>query len=518
MKQINKNLLYLVLAFISALALTYLNYYFDSLNNKTIIASNNESAIIKQERSIDLNKTNKLIKLYLGDKLIAVVNDETYLKQKFNDLYLKDYKHNYPNNNLSYSSEISIVEELSYYNYENKDNEIFGYLLKNDLIGVKTTAISFSSNKGIYDTIYVLNFDEFLSARDDFLLNFISKESLANFIAGESNKELSDYGRRDLNIRIREKINIVGERYVKPSEIFKNKEEILDYLRYSRSKERVYYTVVEGDTVEGVASKATNFNASSLILINPGILSSPRQLLKPGLKLNITYFNSPITVEIKKENLVKEEIYPASPLYIEDEEILIGRSKVEVEEEAGYKNVLYEETWINGILQPNSASVIKSEVIKEPIQAVIKTGSKIIPSVGTGRFRFPVDNILITCVFGCYYNHTGLDLQNYYNRYGEVYAADNGIVEENAWSNGGYGNYVIINHNNGYRTLYGHLNVPGFLPVGSVVEKGDLIGQIGNTGRSEAPHLHFEVRQGEDQIRLDPCNFLDCLSKDRLDY
>jgi LysM repeat protein len=77
-----------------------------------------------------------------------------------------------------------------------------------------------------------------------------------------------------------------------------------------------------------------------------------------------------------------------------------------------------------------------------------------------------------------------------------VYAADSGIVIDSydGW-NGGYGNYIIIQHDN-YSTLYGHLS-ERYVNVGDYVEKGSLIGLVGNTGKVEGVtgcHLHFEVR------------------------
>ena len=69
--------------------------------------------------------------------------------------------------------------------------------------------------------------------------------------------------------------------------------------------------------------------------------------------------------------------------------------------------------------------------------------------------------------------------------------------------------YIIIDHNNGYETYYGHMNVPSPLQVGDVVDKGDVIGQIGMTGLATGPHTHFFIMyEGE---RYNPCDgFLPC--------
>jgi murein DD-endopeptidase MepM/ murein hydrolase activator NlpD len=69
------------------------------------------------------------------------------------------------------------------------------------------------------------------------------------------------------------------------------------------------------------------------------------------------------------------------------------------------------------------------------------------------------------------------------------------IAKGSGW-NGGYGNYVVIRHNNGTQTLYAHLSSLN-VGVGDVVGQGETIGGMGNTGRSTGTHLHFEVRGGK---------------------
>lgn len=74
-----------------------------------------------------------------------------------------------------------------------------------------------------------------------------------------------------------------------------------------------------------------------------------------------------------------------------------------------------------------------------------------------------------------------------------VYAVFDGVVRMAKVNRGGYGNYVMIRHKNGFETLYGHLN-KYHVKEGTIVKAGDVIGEGGNTGRSTGPHLHFEIR------------------------
>ncbi len=74
----------------------------------------------------------------------------------------------------------------------------------------------------------------------------------------------------------------------------------------------------------------------------------------------------------------------------------------------------------------------------------------------------------------------------------EVMATANGKVKSSKY-NGSFGNFIEIEHGNGYVTVYGHLS-KRFVKKGELIERGDVIGKVGNTGRSTAPHLHYEIQ------------------------
>ena len=80
-----------------------------------------------------------------------------------------------------------------------------------------------------------------------------------------------------------------------------------------------------------------------------------------------------------------------------------------------------------------------------------------------------------------------------------VYAADNGKVIVAGDLDNGYGNYIILDHQNGYKTLYAH-NSELLVSVGDIVAKGDKIAFSGNTGNSTGPHLHFEVQVNDEKV------------------
>lgn len=81
----------------------------------------------------------------------------------------------------------------------------------------------------------------------------------------------------------------------------------------------------------------------------------------------------------------------------------------------------------------------------------------------------------------------------------EIYATGKGIIESAKSSQGGYGKRVIINHGYGYKTLYAHMNSIA-VKEGEEVTRGQVIGYVGNTGRSVGPHLHYEVIKNGEKI------------------
>ena len=119
------------------------------------------------------------------------------------------------------------------------------------------------------------------------------------------------------------------------------------------------------------------------------------------------------------------------------------------------------------------------------------------PSGAAGMFIWPTTVRTITSPYGYRYHpisgtykfHSGVDIGASYGS--PVYAAAAGTATV-SYDSGGFGNYVTINHGNGYSTLYGHMSSVA-ISSGSYVSQGQVIGYVGSTGASTGPHLHFNV-------------------------
>lgn len=140
----------------------------------------------------------------------------------------------------------------------------------------------------------------------------------------------------------------------------------------------------------------------------------------------------------------------------------------------------------------------------KPVEQMVLYEVKEAPSVGTGEFVWPADGGYISSEKGQRWGqeHKGIDIAQPDGL--AISAADHGVVKA-AGTDGTFGNRVIIDHNNGYETIYAHLDSID-VEVGDKVAKNTEIGIMGTTGKSTGIHLHFEI--SHDGVVEDPLDYI----------
>ena len=146
--------------------------------------------------------------------------------------------------------------------------------------------------------------------------------------------------------------------------------------------------------------------------------------------------------------------------------------------------------YVPGGIPPAEQPVVSPQYFSQ-IQAGVKGSSNFIWPTTGAITQYPV------------WYHMAADIAN--NAMPAVIASDTGTITFAGCLQYGYGCHVIIDHGNGYQTLYSHLSSIGVSP-GQAVNQGSQIGIMGSTGRSTGIHLHFEIRSGG--VLLNPLNFL----------
>lgn len=246
------------------------------------------------------------------------------------------------------------------------------------------------------------------------------------------------------------------------------------------------HEVDDGEVLGSIASKY-DLSLDELMELNPDLTED--SLIKVGDELNVTAYEPYVEVMVTEEKLEEEEIDYETEVE-ESEEMYKGEEEVKQKGKKGAVETHYRIQKVNG--ETVDTEVIDENVIKEPTNKVIVKGSKVVSSRGTGEIKWPAVGGHITSHMGERWGrqHKGIDIAGVSDR--SILVADNGKVTSAGWDSSGYGNKVEIDHNNGYRTVYAHLESID-VSVGQTVEQGQKIGVMGTTGRSTGIHLHFEV-------------------------
>ncbi len=244
----------------------------------------------------------------------------------------------------------------------------------------------------------------------------------------------------------------------------------------------IHYVVASGDTLSTIASK---FDVSTDTIRWQNKLGKNDQI-KPGQTLEIL----PVT-GVSHRVQKGDTIYSIAKKY--------GLESAQPIVDFPFNSFSNDETFALAIGQTiivpdgNMPSAAPSFVARRTPDAGSVTAS--------GQFVWPTNGTITQRFF---WYHKGIDIAN--KAAPAVVAADAGEVIVAGWpDSSGYGNRVMIDHGNGYITLYAHLSKI-YVGTGQRVNRGDAIGQMGSTGRSTGTHLHFEIRTGSGN--LNPLNFL----------
>ncbi len=243
------------------------------------------------------------------------------------------------------------------------------------------------------------------------------------------------------------------------------------------------YVVKEGDCLSCIADKL-DISVDEIKAKNPQLKNDNIYI---GDELDVTILQPHLSVKTEEH---VEELHDIQyeTIYKQDDELKMGKTVVDQEGVNGKQLLTFKITKINGM--ELEQELVSKEIIEEPVSAIVRRGTKIIPGEGTGSFSWPVSGANISSSYGMRWGslHKGIDLTS---KNKTIMATDNGKVVH-AGDKSGYGKTVIIDHNNGYQTLYAHMSSIS-ATEGTNVEKGEKLGVMGSTGNSTGVHLHFEI-------------------------
>lgn len=443
-------------------------------------------------------KSNKYPKtyyqVYLNGEILGTIESKTKLDNyidKQNNKYKKQLGINkvYAPNGLeikkieTYNDNLSTIEDI-YKKIENKEP----FTVK----GYKFTIKGQKEEDDV--TIYTLTKKVFNQAVENTIQTFVGKEAYDAY--KEDNQDIiSEVGSLIEDVYIDDDITIKKVNIPVTEKIYTSSASLSKFLVFGTEEEQKKYVVQVGDTIEDVAFN-NQISVEEFLISNPNF-SSSKNLLFPGQEVTIGITNPKISVVMEEYSIKDQEVTYATELTY-DENKVVGDDEVIQSGENGLERITQRTKYVNGVI--SYVDPINKEELKPTINEIVIKGDKYIPTVGsTKNWQWPTNSgytissdytYRINPISGAREIHAAIDISG--TGYGSpIYAVTNGVVSESKTRTQD-GNYVCINHNNGYYTCYAHMSRRN-VKVGQTVARGQIIGYVGQSGWATGPHLHFEV-------------------------
>lgn len=464
--------------------------------------------------------------VYLDGKVIGTINSKEELEDyidKQNDKYKNDFgvKRVYSPKGLSiekvltYNKNISTVASIYAKIQNEKPFTIKGYQLTIDNTKKKSDEDKKTEeveNKNF--KVFVTDSKIFDEAVESLFKTYAGTEAYDAYKNG-TQQQITTTGTYIENIYLKDNITI-KETYIPVTEkIYSDSNDLSQFLLFGKNVRKTNYTVRSGDTIEAVAF-ANKISTEEFLISNPSF-SSEKSLLFPGQKVLIGITDPQLQVVIEK-SVVKDVVNKYKTVERYDPNRQVGDDAVIQKGSNGLERVSQKVEETNGNI--TYVKPLSKVELKPTTSKIVVYGKKQVYGVGsTKSWGWPTKSgYTISSNYGYRINpftrrrefHTGLDIAG--TGYGSpVYASNNGtiITAEYHYS---YGYYIVINHNNGYYTLYAHMSrFNKTSKVGNNVTRGQVIGYVGQTGSATGPHLHYEAWSGgapyRGGTRINPWSF-----------
>lgn len=268
--------------------------------------------------------------------------------------------------------------------------------------------------------------------------------------------------------------------------------------------EVIKYVVQAGDTLFGIAEKY-GLEPETVLWGNYDVLQDDPHRLSPGQELNIPPVNGAVHTWHEGEGL-----NGVAKFYGVDAREIIEWPGNNLPPDLDPKNPDIEAGTLlmvpggkREIVTWSAPRITRANPAVASILGPGACGSVYDGPIGTGVFVWPT---ALHYVGGFNYSsiHPAVDLAGDTGH--AIFASDSGVVVYSGWNDWGYGYVIVLDHGNGWQTLYAHLSKTN-VGCGQAVFQGQVIGAMGSTGNSSGPHLHFEIMH-DDYGKVNPLNFL----------
>ena len=447
--------------------------------------------------------------VYVDQQYVGVVTDEKVVNDAIAEVVETTQK-DYSDVELEVQNEVTFVPE-QVFRVKAADEQVVSTVKEQLKVEAKAIAIKDKDNT----LVYVNNEKTAEQVLEQLKYQHLSEKEVEVFKKAEESKEerkeLTEEGSQVLAVQFEEELKTEAAT-IAPKEVVDAKEAVT--ILNKGTLEEKKHKIASGDVLGSIANKY-DLTTKELMKLNEGVTEDT--VLQIDDELNVTVTKPLIHVLVEKE-VYKEEIIDYEIETVKNDSLPKGETKVKQEGKEGKKAITYKVIEKNG--KQTKETVEKEVELEKPLKKIIEEGTKVVvqqvapsstsgstkstnnntssnttesttPSRGSGKLVWPASGGYVSSGIGTRWGsmHKGIDIArpSDYN----IKAADSGVVVSAGWD-GGYGNKIVIDHQNGMRTVYAHLASINVSP-GQSVSAGQSIGVMGKTGDSTGIHLHFEV-------------------------
>lgn len=444
-------------------------------------------------------KVNSYYQVYLGGQKIGLIKSKDELYDLI-DEEQKEIKNYYNVNKVYPPSGLEVKKVLTYKTNVITAKEVYNEIKDLDPFTIEGYEVSVTQENNKKLKFYILNKEDLDVAVRNTITSFLNEEEYDAYLSN-TQKDIKDDGMEITDVYFDQAVTIKKAYISTEKEIITDSDVLSRYFLFGKTEITDTYKVKASDTIESIAEK-NKLGVPDFLIANPSIRSE-KALLAEGQEVNVAPINPVADIVVDSYQTETQIVKYESKTQL-DKSLSATERFVKQKGSNGVSKVVFATHEVNG--QIVNTKLVSEDVITPAVDEIIVVGAKNVVYVGNSTFwAWPTTKpYRISSYYGWRVHpiqhiqkfHTGVDITGTKSR--DIYAIQDGTVESSSYS-GSMGNYITIDHHNGYTSTYMHLKTK-IAKVGQEVEKGEKIGIMGCTGSCTGTHLHLTIYKNGERI------------------
>lgn len=436
---------------------------------------------------------NQYYQVYLGGHKIGLIKSKDELYSLI-DQEQREIKEQYGVSKVYPPSGLEIQSVLTYKNNVMSAQEVYDEIKDAEPFSIEGYEVTVTIDEKKKTKFYILNKEDLDTAVRNTVIAFLPEEDYDNYLNGTQKVNKNDDGIEITDVYFDQNITIKKAYISVENEIITNSDDLSRYFLFGKLELTGTYKVKASDTIETIAEN-NKLGVADFLIANPNIVSE-KALLAEGQEVIVTPIDPIADVAVDSYQTETQVIKYESKTIL-DKTLNASERYTKQKGSNGLSKVVYATHEING--QIIKTQLVTEDIITPAVDEIIVVGAKNVVYVGNSTYwAWPTTKpYRISSHYGWRIHpiqhirkfHTGVDITGTKSR--DIYAIQDGVVTAASYQSS-MGNYIKVQHSNGYVSVYEHLK-QRLVKVGDEVEKGEKIGIMGCTGSCTGTHLHLTV-------------------------